>query len=134
MTTALYFLPFDTLIQGKGITPDFHIEPRTPPSETVKWMTSRYGRESALKGSIKPHGHKEEPKKDSKKESKKNWEDQRKELIAKDYMVQNTVDLIRLRTIGIKAYPELAKSRKKQLKFLQNNFVLDNELKLEKVN
>ncbi len=134
MTTALYFLPFDTLIQGKGITPDFHIEPRTPPSETVKWMTSRYGREASLKGSIKPHGHKEEPKKDAKKkEAKKSWEEQRKELIAKDYMVQNTVDLIRLRHIGIKAYPDLTKSRKKQLEFLQKNFVLDNELKLEKV-
>lgn len=133
MTTALYFLPFDTLIQGKGIRPDFHIEPRTPPSDTVKWMTSRYGREASLKGSIKPHGHKEEIKKNDKKEPKKTWEEQRQELIAKDYMVQNTVDLIRLLNIGKMAHPELKKSRSEQLKFLQKNFVLDKELNLKKV-
>lgn len=134
MTTSLYFLPFDTLIQGKGITPDFHIEPRTPPSETVKWMTSRYGRESSLKRSIKPHGHKDEPKKKATKtEPKKSWEEQRQELIAKDYMVQNTVDLIKLLEIGKLAYPEIKKNRTKQLQFLQKNFILDNPLKLEKV-
>ncbi len=135
MTTALYFLPFDTLIQGKGIKPDFHVEPRTPPSETVKWMTSRYGRESSLKRSIKPHGHKEEPKKKTATpaEPKKNWEEQRQELIAKDYMVQNTVDLIKLLETGKNAYSDIKKNRNKQLQFLQKNFILDNPIKLEKV-
>lgn len=134
MTTALYFLPFDTLIQGKGIKPDFHIEPRMPPSETVKWMTSRYGREASLKGSIKPHGHKDEQKNmSSKQEPKKNWEEQRQEIIAKDYMVQNTVDLIELLKIGKLAYPKIAENRNEQLNFLKKSFVLDNVLKLEKV-
>ena len=133
LTTALYYLPFDTCIQGKGVTPDFIIEPRLPLSETHKWMTDTYGREKALKGSIKPHGEKEEKKeKKKKKDDKTPWKEQRKEMLANDYMVQNTVSLIDMLNAGKKAYPNMT-SRQAQKAFLTENYVVDRKLNLQEI-
>lgn len=133
LTTALYYLPFDTCIQGKGVTPDFVIEPRLPLSETHKWMTDTYGREKALKGSIKPHGAKEEKKeKKKKKDDKTPWKEQRKEMLANDYMVQNTVSLIDMLNAGKKAHPSMT-SRQSQKAFLTENYVVDRKLNLQEI-
>lgn len=55
LTTGLYYLPYDICIQGKGVTPDFKFELLTRPSETVKWVTSTYGKEKSLRKTIDPH-------------------------------------------------------------------------------
>ncbi|MFT6765255.1 MAG: carboxyl-terminal processing protease [Alteromonas naphthalenivorans] len=134
LTTALYYLPFDTCIQGKGVTPDFVIEPRLPLSDTHKWMTDTYGREKALKGSIKPHDDKEEKKeeKKKKKDDKTPWKEQRQEMLANDYMVQNTVSLIDMLNAGTKAHPSMA-SRQAQKAFLNENYVVDRKLNLQEI-
>ncbi len=138
LTTALYYLPFDTCIQGKGVTPDFEIEPRMPPSDTYKWMTETYGREKSLKGSIKPHDQKEEQKdkenkkKQDKKDDKTPWREKRQELLANDYMVQNTVSLISMLDSGKKAHPSMT-SRQSQKAFLKENYVVDRKLNLEEI-
>lgn len=138
LTTALYYLPFNTCIQGKGVTPDFVIEPRLPLSETHKWMTDTYGREKSLKDSIKPHDEKEDKteeekkKKEKKKDDKTPWKEQRKEMLANDYMVQNTVSLIDMLDAGKKAYPSMT-SRQAQKAFLTENYVVDHKLNLEEI-
>lgn len=134
LTTALYYLPFDTCIQGKGVSPDFVIEPRLPLSETHKWMTETYGREKALKGSIKPHGQKDntDDKKKKKKDTKVPWKEKRQEMLANDYMVQNTVSMIDMLAAGKKAYPSMT-SRQSQKAFLTENYVVDRKLNLQEI-
>ena len=138
LTTSLYFLPYNTSIQGKGIQPDFVIEERTLPSETIKWMTDHYGRESALKGSIKPHTSKEDEKEKNKKNKSKQkkddkpWKEQRKEWLANNYLFQTTINLIDLLAIGKKAHPTMT-SYISQRAFLKENYVIDKQINLQEI-
>ncbi len=133
MTTSLYYLPFDTCVQGKGIAPDFLIEPYSPPSDIAKWMQSQFGRESVLKKHIKPHedsaGDKKDTKKTAEKEKDIPWKQKRQELLAQDFVLQNTVNLIDLLTIGKKANPKMI-TFTEQLKFLKDNYVTGQKLSL----
>lgn len=135
MTTSLYYLPFDTCVQGKGITPDFLIELYTPPSETMKWMQAQFGRESVLKKHIKPHeAQKDEAKatKAKKKDKEESWKVKRQEMLAHDYMLQNTVNLIDLLKVAKEAFPKI-KTHQEELSFLQANYATGKKLALIEV-
>ncbi len=78
LTTSLYYLPFDTSIQGVGIEPDFMIEKRFPPTEQMIWFNKFYGRERALTNYIKSDtaddkNIHEEEEKANKGKKEKNW-------------------------------------------------------------
>ena len=45
ITTCIYALPDNSCIQTKGITPDFTIEQKYPPTPEIKLISSLYGRE-----------------------------------------------------------------------------------------
>lgn len=135
MTTSLYYLPFDTCVQGKGIIPDFVIETYSPPSETARWMRDQFGRDSVLKKHIKPHGSTDDKNtkaKKTKKDEELPWKEKRKELLAQDFVLQNTVTLIDLLTIGKKANPKLI-SHKDQLSFLKDTFMVGQKLSLKEL-
>ncbi len=135
LTTGLYYLPFDTCIQGKGIVPDFDLEYRTPPTETMRWMTSTYGKESGLKGHIKPYQETslKEQKEALKKDAEIPWAQKRREFLKNDYFVQNTCNLIRLLVIGTDCNPYIRKKRGAVLNFLRNNYFIDTEMKLKEI-
>ena len=138
LTTSLYFLPQNTSIQGKGIEPDFIIEDRPLPSETVKWMTDHYGRESALKGSIKPVAHEDTDKKKKKdqdkkkKDSDKPWKEKRKEWLSNNYLFQTTINLIDLLFTGKKTNQTM-NSYSAQRAFLKENYVIDKAITLQEI-
>jgi carboxyl-terminal processing protease len=133
MTSSLYYLPFDTCVQGKGITPDFVIENYTPPSETTRWMRDQFGRESVLKKHIKPHGATDDKKaKKSKKEEELPWKEKRKDLLAQDFVLQNTVTLIDLLNVGKKANPKMT-SHSDQLAFLKSTYMVGQKLTLKEL-
>ncbi|MCF7900097.1 S41 family peptidase [Candidatus Babeliales bacterium] len=134
LTTGLYYLAFDICIQGKGVTPDFPLEMRMPQTETMKWMTSQYGKEKSMRGHIKPHGEEEKKEKDLKKDdTDKPWKDKRRELLANDYYIQNTLDLISLFNLGQKLNPQLFKKRSDALTFLRKHYVLDSKIELHDI-
>ena len=133
MTTSLYYLPFDTCVQGKGITPDFVIENYTPPSDTARWMRDQFGRESVLKKHIKPHGSIDDKKaKKAKKEDELPWKEKRKELLAQDFVLQNTVTLIDLLNVGKKANPKMV-TYSDQLSFLKSTYMVGQKLTLKEL-
>jgi len=136
MTTSLYYLPFDTCVQGEGINPDILIEQYTPPSETARWMHHHFGREVVLKKSIKPHGADAKKADDAKKAKKKEedlpWKEKRKELLAQDFVLQSTVTLIDLLDVGKKANPKML-SHKDQLAFLKSTYSVGQKLELKEV-
>lgn len=134
LTTGLYYLAFDICIQEKGVTPDFDLELRFPQTETMKWMTSNYGKEKSLKGHIKPHADNKKNDSHKEKEDKeKPWKEKRKEILANDYLVQNSINLISLFNLGEKAYPQIFKNRNQSLKFLKDNYALDNKINVSDI-
>ncbi len=132
MTTALYYLPYDTCVQGKGIAPDFVIEAYSPPNDIAKWMQSQFGRDSVLKKHIKPHEHKNDKKKNKKEtaqEKESSWKQKRQDVLAEDFTLQNTINLIDLLEIAKKADPQLLQHQQ-QLNFLQKHYVIGQKLSL----
>lgn len=124
LTTGLYYLAFDKEIQGKGVEPDFLIEQKIPLSETAKWVTSTYGKESSLKDSIKPHNPAETAK------SKKNdkdlpWRERKKLIISQDYYIQNAINLLNLYHLEAQHKKDFKHNPTKALEFLKNMYVID---------
>ncbi len=132
LTTGLYCLPYNTGVQGKGVYPDFPLEYRTPPTETMRWMTTNYGKESGLKGHIKPDKNttKEELEK---KDAEKPWKEKRKEILSNDYFVQNTLNLIGLLLMGSSCNPDLLKKRETALKFLKAHYIIDIKINIQEL-
>ena len=132
LTTGLYYLAFDICIQGKGVSPDFEVEVKIPPTDTMKWMTSHYGKEKSLKGHIQPHDHKEETK-EEKEDKDKPWKEKRRELLVNDYFVQNTLNLASLFNLGKKSHPHEFKERNDALKFMKKHYALDGQIELHEI-
>lgn len=53
ITSGLYYLPDESIIQGIGIEPDIIIEKALPPSEESKILASLYGNEKNLNNALK---------------------------------------------------------------------------------
>ncbi len=140
LTTGLYYLPDGKCIQGKGIIPDFVIEQRTPPTETMQWLSKSYGKESALHGHIKQDDRTSNTKTDTSKQNseKKNleempWKERREEILSNDYHIQNTLNLINLFHAGRTHYEKETKNHVKMIDFIKKQHVIDVPIKLEEV-
>jgi len=139
LTIALYFLPFDTLVQGVGIQPDFVVERRLPPTEQMLWFNKNYGSEKALENYINPSlsAHtktKDATPKEVKKDSKeKTWAERAKENLAKDNQFRETITLINIFDAAKQHCPTLVSSRTKAVKFIQGIYVTNDELNLVEV-
>lgn len=127
LTTALYFLPDDVTIQGIGIEPDIEAERKFPPPAQVQWLNQFYGRESALKNSIKVKP--EEPKKPSPKEEKKNLQQQRLQALASDSQIHDTLTCINLLHLNKQSWH----NRIDALKLMKSTVVANEKLTLEEV-
>jgi carboxyl-terminal processing protease len=137
ITTMLYYLPDDTSIQAKGISPDFVINPKTIPSEEIKWVTELYGKESSLKNHISVNEVQGKPEdKEKKKEEEKeelSWEERHQKAISHDVQIQACVNMINLLDIAKKSNPKMVENRQKALVFLKNNYLTDEDAELEKI-
>lgn len=146
ITTALYYLPNDTTVQGKGIIPDFEVEPKMPPTEELKWFKQFFGHESSLKNSIKPHG------KDGKKEVEessfakapadreeaesdkpKTWQERKKERLSQDFQLLSTLRLNEMLDLSYKAYPKEVNTHDKAVEFLKKRFNPSDKLEMEEI-
>ncbi len=130
LTTALYFLPNDETIQGIGIQPDIEFERKFPPSAQMQWVSQHYGRESALKGSIKTPGQKDEKRADKKKDAKnENWKAKRKEAIATDSQIHDTITCINI----LSAIPNKWHTRAEAVKLLKSTIGTGDGLNMVEV-
>lgn len=90
LTTARYYTPSGTSIQGTGIEPDIIVKPSKVEELDNKYM---HLSEADLKNALKNDQKTEEPvKKDNEPDNKETDED---ELIKKDYQFQRAADLVR---------------------------------------
>lgn len=136
LTTALYYLPNDTSIQGLGITPDFEIEAKVPQSQETAWFNTMFGRESALKNAIALDQKQANPmikENKTKKEPEKSWYEKKKDIIASDYLILSTVRLMEMLDMAQKAYPEKVKTRESALSFLQTMYIPKDKATIEEI-
>jgi carboxyl-terminal processing protease len=138
LTTQLYYLPDNTTVQGTGIAPDFVVERTLPQTEHMVWLTKNYGHENTLENYIKPSNAiapetaKKEPLQDpSTKTSQERWSERVQQLLAKDNQLRQTIALIDALTAVQKRCPEVVKTRKDALAFLNNVFIGDTPLTAE---
>ncbi len=145
MTTMAYYLPDDSSIQAKGISPDFLIQPKTTPEKELKWINELYGKESALKNHITQTEvedinltaiQAEKIQKQAKNkptEKEKSWEEKHRDAISRDVQIKGCMNLINMLNIAKNNNPSLVDSRPKALAFLKKNFVTDEKVKLEEI-
>lgn len=138
LTTALYYLPNEASIQGVGVQPDFEIEPKIPLPEEVAWLNKTFGRESALKNTIKLHPQQTEnntAKKNEKgkNEEEKSWQEKKKELVASDYLILNTLRMMELYDLLVALQPNIVSNRKNIITTLKKLYTPDEKTFLEEI-
>lgn len=134
LTTSLYFLAYDTPVQGIGIQPDFSVQRCTPPTEQTLWLTQNYGRESTLENHIKvgdarlnkEHENKKTPTADR-------WHERIKKMLKNDNQLKEAINLANSLTTARTHTPELVKDRSSALAYLQQNYVDQEMLELEDI-
>jgi carboxyl-terminal processing protease len=127
LTTALYFLPNNETIQGLGIEPDLAFERKFPPTSQMQWVNQVYGRESALRNSIKV---KEEAKqKTTSKKDDKAWKEKRKEAIESDSQIRDAVTCLNI----LSSMPNAWHNRPEAINLLNKVLAVDTNMKSEEV-
>jgi carboxyl-terminal processing protease len=129
LTTALYFLPNDTTIQGIGIEPDIEIERKFPPPSQMQWVNQFYGSERALKNSIKANKEEEKKPEVKAKEPEKSLKEKRKETLASDSQIRDTLTCINILTLN----PNAWKNRTDAIKLLKNTMVSSDKIAMDEV-
>jgi carboxyl-terminal processing protease len=132
ITTALYYLPQDSSIQGIGITPDFVIEKRFPPTEQMIWFNKCYGCERALTNYIKLDNIDQDEKKKQPEATKKekNWTERARDILEKDNQFRETVSLINLFNVAQTCCQDKVGTRTKAVEFMKKIYITDDKLNL----
>jgi carboxyl-terminal processing protease len=140
LTAGVYCLPDGSCVQGKGITPDFLIEAKMPPSQETIWYNTMFGRESALKNAIKQDQEADNPmlkdttkKEDSKKEQEKSWYEKKRDIISSDYSILSTLRLLEMFDMAQKAYPEKMKTRADSITLLKSLYTPEDKAEIEEI-
>lgn len=135
ITIGLYYFHDNSCLQKTGITPDFIIKQKLPPTAEMEWMNSHFGKESALKNALTLD--KKEAKKDTAKKAtddeEKSWKERRIEAISSDHQILSTIRLIEMLDLGTKAYPAKLKKRSDILSFLGKHFNTDEKIAMEEI-
>lgn len=141
LTTSLYFLDNDTLIQGVGIEPDFLVEKRFPPTKQMIWFEKHYGRERNMRGSI--NGKKSikdeetedesEPEESEEEIKKLSWSERAKRVLNKDNQFRECITLVNLLHTAKTNCSALVNNRTTAVEFLKKNYLSDEKLDMEEV-
>lgn len=129
ITTCLYYLPDDSCVHATGITPDFLIEQKYPPTPEMKLLTKLYGKE---RGQQKA---KEENTSETlaPQDDQRDWKKQRLEAFKNDYQVQTALNMISLLDIALRRFPQNVSTHEKARKWLEKNYSIPHSMELEEI-
>jgi len=140
LTTALYFLPNDTTIQGRGIDPDFMVERTMPLTEQAQWFTKNYGHESSFKNHIKvvnEKGQSAQPaaatKANPEEASQNSWEKRAREMLQNDNQLHATIMIANLFQMAQASCPDQVCNRNKAAEFIKKHLISSDQLTIEQV-
>ena len=137
LTTMLYYLPNNESIQATGVMPDIVLHPKIDPTDEMKLMQSFHGNESSIKHHITREevdafeGKDKQVAEIAKKEVKEEtFEEKHQKSIKSDETILSAVRMISL----LEEAPKKAvNTRPKALSYLQQHYVTQDDLELEKV-
>ena len=132
ITTSLYFLAGNIIIQGIGIEPDITIDRMFPATEQMQWFTKYYGREHTLKNHIQIVKTDTPDKKDEKKDEKNKvnrWQERAKKMLQTDNQLRETITLINI----LHNAPDKIHNRNNAITFLKQNYIASDNLEIEEV-
>jgi carboxyl-terminal processing protease len=135
LTIALYFLPYDTVVQGVGIIPDFLVERYTPPTEQMNWITESYGRENTLENYINVTDKPVTPAKTvppKEKEEGTRWADRVNAMLKTDNQLKEAINVLCLVHNARKNLKHVIKDRTTALAYVRQNYAGD-QYELEEV-
>ncbi|MGB8367358.1 MAG: S41 family peptidase [Candidatus Babeliales bacterium] len=140
LTTALYYLSDNSLVQGVGIEPDFAVNYTLPPSEQMQWFTQSYGREETLQNYIKvaDDNQKEKIKKNdiknnnTEEKNSNRWQERVKKMLETDNQLRVSITLINTLQIAQKNMPKKIETRQDAIAYLQDHICIE-ELEIEEV-
>ncbi len=137
LTTMLYYLPNNESIQAAGIVPDIVLNPKMSPTDEMKLVESFHGNESSIKHHItrkevdefegKANPAPEEPKIEAKELT---FEEKHQKSIKNDETILSAVRMISLLN---EAPKKAVSTRPKALAYLQQHYVTEDDLDLQKV-
>lgn len=135
LTTRLYFLPYNTVVQGVGIKPDISIERYLPPSEQVLWLAETYGHENMLENFIKiePTKQKKDLQKNKNIPSEKKWDSKLKQMLAQDNQLKEAINILLLVSNAQQYLPDLIINRINGLAYLHGNYITQDEIDIVEV-
>ena len=105
LTTQLYYLPVNNLIQVVGIKPDFTVTPKVTPEKEMKWINVLYGKESSLKGHI----------------------------TVKEVKAQANISMINLLQLARRCRIKQIATREGAVEFLRKSYMTDDKIKIVKI-
>ncbi len=122
-TIAEYFLDNNTKIQGIGVTPDFVVEQKIPPTKEMKLIEELQRSEEQKSKMAEPE----------ETETTKNPKEKFAENFAKDYQIKSAIQIINIFNILKSEKQAKLESKEKSVKFIKKYLVLDDKIKLEEV-
>jgi len=127
LTTSLYCLADDSLIQAQGITPDFVIEPKMATPESIHLFIEKFGREKALKNSFKGNGalFREEIKKFC---EPKNSTMRRKESIENDPIIHQSIAVLSFFNLAKQCSVDAVKTQQQAVVFMKKNLAIEKTI------
>ncbi len=142
LTTALYYLPNNTSIQGIGIEPDFFIERRFGPPEQLSWLIKYFGREESIDNHIKQSEKEKEisEKTNGKHHNPTKTDDKPKTMVEQarkqledDNQFRDAIMFINLLDTAKTKCPMAFTNREDAIKFIKCNCTMHEKLVLEEV-
>jgi carboxyl-terminal processing protease len=95
LTTCLYYLPDNSSIQEKGISPDFICKLKKNPDNDTEKIHELYGKERGVH-----HSSKDMMITKKRSYEKQDWDTQKKESLCSDYHIQNSIHALHLLDIA----------------------------------
>ncbi|RTL07057.1 S41 family peptidase [Candidatus Dependentiae bacterium] len=135
LTTRLYFLPYNTLVQGIGIKPDITVERYTPPSEQMLWLSETYGHENTLENFIKIDDPKikKETKQATPQKSSKPWDIKVQQMLTHDNQLKEAINIASLIANAQEHFPDLITNRTTSLAYLRANYITQDTIDIVQV-
>lgn len=126
LTTRLYFLPYNTIVQGIGVKPDITVERYTAPSEQMTWLAETYGYERTLENFIEidaPTKSKKKVPKNKPQMEPKKWGLKIKKMLEQDNQLKEAINIVSLIANAQHNLPDLITNRTTGLAYLQANYI-----------
>ncbi len=117
ITTCLYYLPDDKVIENVGIQPDFYIEQKYPPNDELKMINKLYAKKEDKTTTKK-----------NKDSNVPNWKKQKLEAIKNDYQIQSALNVISLLELALNSNKKLVDSHNKALNFIKTKFITEDHI------